>query len=138
MHEQSETLNRSIKSLTPWMSLHGWFYIAAGVIYCLSIVGAIFGIPLLIAGNGLLKSSKILKFYSENPTTEDFNKALDGQRAFFVTTGILFIVAIILPTLLGISLFMAMLFNPEVNKEIELWSNRLPEISQPVSKAKEI
>jgi hypothetical protein len=54
-------MNETVAKLKSNMGFMGTFYQVIGVLYCISILGAIFGIPLYISGSNLKKAIKPLE-----------------------------------------------------------------------------
>ncbi|MDJ0625584.1 MAG: DUF5362 family protein [Candidatus Caenarcaniphilales bacterium] len=129
-----ETLNFTINSLCPWMSFHGWLYIVFGIFYCLSIVGVVFGIPLIVAGVGLLESNSNFSKFLWSGKNIDLEAALKRQKQFFLTTGILFLVSFGLPILIIVSLLLTFAFNPNFNDNLSIEINKvhkIPKLNSP-------
>jgi len=124
-----EDIKKNIEQLCPWMALHGWLYVVGGVLYCLSIVGVIIGLPLLIAGSSLLKAPESLSLFAKSNSIDDLQAAIKGQRQFFQITGWIFIICFALPVLLFISMLFAVIFNADMLDQVSEWGKRLPQPS---------
>lgn len=72
------------------------FTIIAGVLYCLTFIGAIFGIPMIIAGIRLRDGARAFSIYLENRDEFSLEKALRYQQKFFFIGKILIIISIVL------------------------------------------
>lgn len=53
------------------MRFMGWVSLIYGILTCLSIVGAILGVPLIIAAHRFLEGINRLELYRQNPQAED-------------------------------------------------------------------
>jgi hypothetical protein len=131
--ESQSDLKVTITKLCPWVSFHGWIYLLGGAFYCLSIIGAIIGVPMIIAGVGLINSTKDFRDFANSQDLARLNSALVEQKKFFATTGILFILTFIVPILLFISLLLTLAFNPQINKSFDSWTNKLPKLQDKVN-----
>jgi hypothetical protein len=123
---QHERLAWEVKKLNPWLSLHGWAYLIFGALYSLTIIGAVIGIPLIIAGVGLINSTSELYRFAQTGDSRNLEQALAGQKQFYLTTGILFIVTVILPIVLTLSLVLTLTLNPDVTKEFNSLRENIP------------
>ncbi len=80
--------------LTANMRFIGIYYMITGVLCSLTIVGAILGIPMFIAGSRMRDSAENLKLFSENKSDETLNRALNLQNSSFFIYKILIIVSL--------------------------------------------
>jgi amino acid transporter len=85
-----ETLRR----LAGDMTFIAWYYIITGALICLSIIGAIIGVPQLISGLRLKDSAEELSRYAYDPNTQLLEQALNLQQKFFFIQKILVIVSL--------------------------------------------
>lgn len=108
------------------MGLHGWLYLILGIVYCLSVIGAILGVPLIVAGVGLLRAGDGLQLFVRTEHHDDLVESLRGLRQFFLTTGIIFLVSFILPILFFISFLLSVLFNPSLSEKLDRWKEEVP------------
>lgn len=83
-----------LRRLASDMTFIAWYYIITGVLICLSIVGAIVGIPQLISGMRLKDSADELARYAYEPNPQLLEQALTLQQKFFFIQKILVIVVI--------------------------------------------
>ena len=77
------------------MKFIGFFDIFNGIISCFSIVGAILGIPLAIAGIKLNNASDSFKLYFETNDVKHLKNALYLQNKYFFINKILYIIGIL-------------------------------------------
>jgi hypothetical protein len=87
-----ETTRRLIRD----MKFVSIFTIIIGVFYCLTFIGAIFGIPMIIAGIRLRDGARAFSVYQENQDEFTLEKALRYQQKFFFIGKILIIISIVL------------------------------------------
>lgn len=80
--------------LTGNMRFIGIYYMIAGVLCSLTIIGAILGIPMFIAGSRMRDSAENLKLYNENKSDETLNRALNLQNSSFFIYKIMIIVSL--------------------------------------------
>ena len=93
--EQGQTVTQmstNLPNLTKYMKFVGLLAMIGGVFYCLTIIGAIIGIPYYIMGKRLRESAEAFEGYNASSSANDLMTAIDKQtRAFFI----LYILAII-------------------------------------------
>jgi hypothetical protein len=141
-----ELLAKQAKSLNPWLALHGWAFIIVGGFSSLTILGAILGVPLIIAGASLISSGKDFKEYTSSGNIDELISALKEQKRFFIISGLVFFFSTILPFLMAVSLILAVIFNPqfsnEFNHEFKDLMDQVPQIQKQIpydfGKAKEV
>lgn len=78
-----------------------------GVIASITIIGAIVGVPIFIAGSRLRDAAENLKLYNENKSDETLNRAMNLQNSSFFIYKILIIISLIFTVLyiIGLILF---------------------------------
>lgn len=95
-------LNRNnIQKLKKWTGFVGIFLIVVGILYCLTIIGAIAGVFLIIFGvklNNVKKQCKELLDGSKEQSDgyDKLNAIFDNLGSFFKIQGILIIVGLVL------------------------------------------
>jgi hypothetical protein len=111
----SPTLQITVNKMTGDMQFVGIFYIIIGALQCLSIIGAIIGIPLIICGLRLRESADSFKGYLTTNDSGLLENALERQSRFFFIQKILLIISIVIFVLyiiflivFGISMFTSM------------------------------
>jgi hypothetical protein len=89
------------------MNFVGIFYIIIGAIECLTIIGAVIGIPLIICGLRLRESSDSFKGYLASGDSFMLERALERESRFFFIQKVLMIIAIVFLVLyiVGIIIF---------------------------------
>jgi hypothetical protein len=108
-----------VQSLTTRMSSDmrfvGIFYIIAGALYSLTIIGAIIGIPLIISGLRVRESADAFSSYAVSGDSSLLERALDKQSRFFfiqkvfmIITLAFFVLYIIILIVFGATLFSSM------------------------------
>ena len=78
------------------MNFVGIFYIIIGAIECLTIIGAVIGIPLIICGLRLRESSDSFKGYLASGDSFMLERALERESRFFFIQKVLLIIGIAL------------------------------------------
>lgn len=84
------------KKLSGWASFMGIFTIVNGILLCLGIVTAIFGVPLIIAGLKLVGAVDSMKVFSETKDINKLSDTFDKLNLYFKFYGILMLVGLIL------------------------------------------
>ncbi len=104
-----------IDKMASHMKFFAIFYIVYGAIMCLTIFGAIIGIPMIIYNLKLKESADQFREFSGSKDFFVLNKALENQEKFFFFHKVLLIISIIFMILyitflivFGASLFMDM------------------------------
>lgn len=89
------------------MRFVGMYYMITGILACLTIVGAIIGVPIFIAGSRLRDAAENLRVYGDSRSEETLNRALNLQNSSFFIYKIIILVSIVLFVLyaIGIILF---------------------------------
>jgi Family of unknown function (DUF5362) len=108
----SPAMHLTVGKMTDDMQFLGIFYIIIGALECLSIVGAIIGIPLIISGLRLRESADSFKGYLNTGDSIMLENALERESRFFFIQKVLLIVGIVIFVLyiafliiFGISMF---------------------------------
>lgn len=76
------------------MRFIGVYYMVIGVLSSLTIIGAVWGIPMFIAGSRLRDSAENLRLYNENKSDETLNRAMNLQNSSFSIYKIIIIVSL--------------------------------------------
>ncbi len=98
---QMTPLSSNLPNLSKYMSFIGLLSIIGGVLYCLTIVGAIIGVPYFIMGKRLREAAEAFSGYNASNSAGDLETAVDKQtRAFFI----MYVLAIIGLVLMAIYL----------------------------------
>ena len=78
-------MSEKIPQMTKYMQFVGTFILVVGIIYCVTIIGAIFGIPMYYMGRRLKESAKSFLNYLRSDSRQDLYNAIEKQtRAFFI------------------------------------------------------
>ena len=81
----SSSMSTNIPDLTKYMRLIGLLQMIGGVLYCLTIIGAIIGVPVYIMGKRLRESADAFTSYHASNSGRDLETAIERQtRAFFI------------------------------------------------------
>jgi hypothetical protein len=86
----------TINKMTGDMRFVGIFYIILGAIYCLTIIGAIIGIPFIICGLRLRESADAYNGYIGSNDTNMLERAFERQGSFFFIQKVLMIIGLVL------------------------------------------
>ena len=78
------------------MNFVGIFYIIIGAIECLTIIGAVIGIPLIISGLRLRESADSFKGYLVSGDSFMLERALERESRFFFIQKVFLIISIVL------------------------------------------
>jgi len=92
---QNNLLSETVKKMASDMKFYAIFYVIVGVFYCLTILGALYGIPLIIYSIKLKDSADQ---YREFVRSKDFfmlHKAMESQRKFFFFNKVIIIIGIL-------------------------------------------
>ncbi len=93
--EISPTLHYTISKMTGDMQFVGIFYIVIGAIECLTIIGAIIGIPILISGLRLRESADAFKSYLTSSDSFMLERALERESRFFFIQKVFLIISLV-------------------------------------------
>lgn len=96
---QNNVLSNTIDQMARDMKFYAVVYVIAGAFYCLTIFGAIFGIPLIIYNLKLKDSAEQFKEFGQ---TNDFfmlHKAMENQRKFFFFNKVIIIIGLVIMVL---------------------------------------
>lgn len=94
-------MSTNLSNLSKYMNFMGILAMIGGVIYCITIIGAIIGIPYFIMGKRLKESAEAFERYSTSISGSDLETAIDKQtRSFFI----MYVLAIIGLVLMAIYL----------------------------------
>jgi len=88
-------LQSRIREMSKHMKFVGLFAIIYGALACLTIIGAILGIPYLISGLRLRESADSYMAYAEFNDTRQLMTAFEKQSSFFFIMKVLIIVGLV-------------------------------------------
>ena len=88
-------LRTTITKLSSDMRFVGIFFIIVGVLYSITIIGAILGIPLIISGLRLRESSDSFSSYMLSSDNNMLERALERQSRFFFIQKIFIIITLV-------------------------------------------
>lgn len=94
--EISPTLHFTVNKMTGDMQFVGIFYIIIGAIECLTIIGAIIGIPIIICGLRLRESADAFKIYLNTRDSLILERALEREGRFFFIQKVFLIISVVL------------------------------------------
>ena len=100
--EQSEFI---VRKMTNDMRFVGLFTIIYGALSCISIIGAIVGVPLIIAGLRLRESADAFVAYLTSKEDTKLTQGFDLQGKYFFIQKIIIIVTLIITVLSFIVMF---------------------------------
>lgn len=87
-----------------WMQLMGWVFLVQGVITCLSIIGAIFGVPVAIMGYHLKEAGNKYKAGVPHDARMQY-QASDHLGTYFMINGIFVLIGLGIMLLYFVALF---------------------------------
>jgi len=97
--QQQDSLSINVPNLSRYMNFIGLLAIIGGALYCITIIGAVFGIPSIFMGIRLREAADGFKKYLSSDSKQDLGYAIDRQtKAFFIQ----FVLAIISLAILGL------------------------------------
>jgi hypothetical protein len=85
-----------VKKMAKDMKFNGIFNIIYGALSCLSIIGAVIGVPLIFAGLRLNESADLFNTYINSGDFLSLSNALERQGRYFFINKVLIIIALIL------------------------------------------
>jgi hypothetical protein len=91
----SPAFQYTVNKMTGDMQFVGVFYIIIGALECLSIIGAIVGIPLIICGLRLRESADSFRGYLMSGDSMMLERALEREGRFFFIQKVLLIITIV-------------------------------------------
>lgn len=103
--EEAHVLQSTVARMTRDMKFVSIFIILYGVLYSLTIIGAIFGIPMIISGIRLKDSADSYNTFIHGDDNTFLLRAFSHQQKFFFITKVLIILAIILLLLYVFSIY---------------------------------
>jgi hypothetical protein len=95
------SMSENVPKMAKYMKFIGILEIIGGAIYCLTIIGALIGVPVIYMGIRMREAAEGFKKYLSSDSKQDLNYAIDRQTRFFF---IQFVLAIIALAFLGIYL----------------------------------
>ncbi len=83
--QTENSLSSNIPNLAKYMNFIGLLQIIGGALYCLTIIGAIIGVPVIYMGIRLREAADGFKKYLGSQSGQDLAIAIDKQtRSFFI------------------------------------------------------
>ena len=116
----SPTLQMTVNKMTGDMQFVGIFYIIIGALQCLSIFGAIIGIPVIICGLRLRESADSFKGYLATGDSLMLENAMERQGRFFSIQKVLIIIYI---ALFALSIIALIIFGLSVFSTLSHYRN---------------
>lgn len=92
---QNNVLAATINQMAKDMRFYAIFYIITGAFYCLTIFGAIFGVPLIIYSLKLKDAADQFEEFGHSNDFFSLHKAMENQRKFFFFNKMLIIIGIV-------------------------------------------
>jgi hypothetical protein len=86
----------TISKMVGDMNFVGIFYIITGALYCLTIIGAIVGIPIIISGLRVREAANQFQIYLTTNDAFSLEQAIERQSKFFFIQKVLMIITMIL------------------------------------------
>jgi hypothetical protein len=101
----SSMFHFTISKMVGDMNFVGLFYIITGALYCLTIIGAIVGIPIIISGLRVRESANQFQAYLATNESFALEQAIERQSKFFFIQKVLMIITVVLFVLYIIGIF---------------------------------
>jgi hypothetical protein len=95
------SMAENVPKMAQYMKFIGILEIIFGALYCLTIIGALIGVPVIYMGIRMREAAEGFKKFLASDSKQDLNYAIDRQKRFFF---IQFVLAIIGLAFLGIYL----------------------------------
>jgi hypothetical protein len=93
---QDDLLFRSnVSKMTGYMRFLGILYIIGGALYCITIIGALVGVPVIFLGNRMREAADNFDKYSLSGVFQDLSVAIEKQTRFFFIQYVLAIIGLI-------------------------------------------
>ena len=92
----SPMLQMTINKMNGDMKFVGIFYIIAGALYCLSIIGAVVGIPLIISGLRVREAADSFATYLNSSDISFLERGFERQGSFFFIQKVFMIITLVL------------------------------------------
>jgi len=92
--QASMTLN--VPKMAQYMKFIGIIQIIGGALYCLTIIGALIGVPVIYMGIRLREAADGFKKYLASDSRQDLSYAIDRQTRSFLIQFILMIISLAL------------------------------------------
>jgi len=92
-------MQMTVSKMSGDMRFVGIFYIIMGALNCLSIIGAIIGIPYIICGLRLRESADAYNSYLGSNDVNLLERAFERQGSFFFIQKVLMIIGIVIAVL---------------------------------------
>lgn len=89
-------LGQFIPKMASDMKFVGIFLIIAGALSCLTIIGAVVGIPTLISGLRLRESADAFTIYLERNDLSSLERAIERQSRYFFIQKVLLIISLLI------------------------------------------
>ncbi len=102
---QQNLILRGITLMSKDMRFVGLFTIVYGVLNCLTIIGAIVGVPLIFMGIRLRESADHYDYYNSTGDLHALQNAIDKQYKYFNIQKIIIIVSLIFIVLYIVAIF---------------------------------
>lgn len=78
-------MENKLPEMSKYMKFIGTFSLIIGIVYCVTIIGAIFGVPIYFMGRRLRESAESFLKYRRSNSGQDLYDAIEKQsRAFFI------------------------------------------------------
>lgn len=92
---QNNLISETVEKMAADMKFYAIFYVIVGAVYCFTIFGALYGIPLIIYSIKLKDSAEQYKDFAQNKDFFMLHKAMENQRKFFFFNKVIIIIGII-------------------------------------------
>ena len=92
----SQMLQITISKMNSDMKFVGIFYIIIGAFYCITIIGAVVGIPLIISGLRVREAADSFSIYLNSNDTAFLERGFEKQGSYFFIQKVFMIIALVL------------------------------------------
>ena len=83
--QTDNSLSSNVPNLAKYMNFIGLLQIIGGALYCITIIGAIIGVPVIYMGIRMREAADGFKKYLGSQSAQDLIYAIDKQtRSFFI------------------------------------------------------
>lgn len=102
---QSQILTDTVSKMRTDMKFYAIFYLIIGVLYCFTIFGALYGIPLIIYSIKLKDSADQYRKFVRDKDFSMLLEAMENQRKFFFFNKVIIIIGIVFMLLYMLLIF---------------------------------
>jgi len=90
------SMSENIPKMAMYMKFIGILQIIGGALYCLTIIGALFGVPVIFMGIRLREAADGFKKYLASDSKQDLDVAIEKQKRSFYIQFVLTIIGLVI------------------------------------------